>query len=423
MALMTTRPIASAAERIAASTYLWGHTGSGPAADRRIAATDIPMKDANGNIGFGVPTLTGGYGRGLFFNDSLDGCVNTIWSQAINTDDRRLSISNNAYNSGVAAWKYSKSGTSATLYETTAGSHRWFSAPTGTANAVISFIERMHLTPSGNLAIGIATPLYRFHSNLGGDGVAAIFSGITKGVRVNHTASDTRLEGVSHDGASFQPLIIGGSLVSMSESGAITFNFTGGHLVPSSDNTRNLGSGALRMAVIYAGTGTINTSDERAKTEIGDIPDEWLDAWGLVQWKKFKYKDRARWHVGLIAQQVHAAFAAHDLDAFEIGLCCYDEWEEEREPIFETVTKTRLITTVEQEAAGEDENGEPLFRMREVQVEEEYEENVDTGETRITLEAGDRWGLRYDECQAMEAAWNRRELSRMAARLAALEGA
>ena len=50
MGNMITRPIASAAERIAASTYLWGHTGSGPAADRRFAATDIVMKDASGNV-------------------------------------------------------------------------------------------------------------------------------------------------------------------------------------------------------------------------------------------------------------------------------------------------------------------------------------------------------------------------------------
>ena len=194
-----------------------------------------------------------------------------------------------------------------------------------------------------------------------------------------------------------------------------------GHVLAGADNAQTLGGAANRWSVVYAGTGTINTSDERAKTEISEIPDDWLDAWGDVQWQRFKFVDGNRWHVGLIAQAVHAAFAGHGLDAFDIGLCCYDEWQEERAPIFETVTKTRLITVIEQEPAGEDENGQALFRMREVEVEEEYQDLIDTGETQVTLEAGDRWGLRYDECQAIEAAWNRRELARMAARLTALE--
>ena len=38
-------------------------------------------------------------------------------------------------------------------------------------------------------------------------------------------------------------------------------------------------------------------------------------------------------------------------------------------------------------------------------------------------EAGDLWQVRYEEMQAMEAAWNRRELSRIKARLAVLEQA
>lgn len=48
MGLMTTRPIASAAERLLSTTYLWGHTGSGPAADRRFLASDFLSKNAAG---------------------------------------------------------------------------------------------------------------------------------------------------------------------------------------------------------------------------------------------------------------------------------------------------------------------------------------------------------------------------------------
>jgi hypothetical protein len=153
-----------------------------------------------------------------------------------------------------------------------------------------------------------------------------------------------------------------------------------GTLRPGGDNVQTLGWSGGRWSVVYAGTGTINTSDERAKQDISVIPDEWLDAWGDVEWTRYKFKDAvaakgddARWHVGLIAQRVRDAFAARDLDAYEIGLLCYDEWGE----------------TIENE--------------------------------EVVQEAGDRFGLRYEECLAMEAAWNRRELSTLRARLAALE--
>lgn len=110
--------------------------------------------DSNGNVGVGVTPTTGGYGRGIQFNDASDGCMNTLWSQAINTDDRRMSLTNNAYNSGVGTWKYGKSSTSATMYETTAGQHRFFTAPAGTGGATIAFTQAMTLDPSGNLLVG-----------------------------------------------------------------------------------------------------------------------------------------------------------------------------------------------------------------------------------------------------------------------------
>ena len=194
-----------------------------------------------------------------------------------------------------------------------------------------------------------------------------------------------------------------------------------GHFLAGTDNTQTLGGASNRWSVVFAGTGAINTSDEREKTDIGEIPEAWLDAWADVEWRRFKFVGRVRWHIGLVAQQVHAAFAAHDIDAFEIGLCCYDEWEEESEPIFETVTKTRKTLTTQYVEAGVNENGQKLFIAQDVEIDEEYEESVDTGETKVTKPAGDRWGLRENECQAIEAAYKRRELSRMEARLAALE--
>ena len=153
---------------------------------------------------------------------------------------------------------------------------------------------------------------------------------------------------------------------------------TGGAVTPGADNTQTLGSASLRWSTIFAGTGTINTSDERSKRDISAIPDDWLDAWGDVEWCRYKFIEGNRWHTGLVAQQVRDAFAARDLDATKIGLLCFDEWE----------------ATPEIAAVKDDEGNANL-------------------PNQPARPAGDRWGLRYDECQAMEAAWVRRELGRL----------
>lgn len=113
-----------------------------------------------------------------------------------------------------------------------------------------------------------------------------------------------------------------------------------GQFVPSGDNAQPLGGAANRWSVVYAGTGTINTSDEREKQDIAD-----LDAAekrvaialkGLM--KKFRFKDAvqkkgddARIHVGVIAQEVMGAFQAEGLDPMRYAIVCYDEWAAESE--------------------------------------------------------------------------------------------
>jgi hypothetical protein len=141
----------------------------------------------------------------------------------------------------------------------------------------------------------------------------------------------------------------------------------GGVLHPLNDNALSCGKAAQRWSVIFAATGAISTSDARDKVDIGAIPDIWLDAWAAVDWQRYRFKGGKRWHVGLVAQRVEAAFAGFGIDAFSIGLLC-------RDPI-----------------------------------------GKDAGSARGRK---DRWGLRYDECLALEAAWHRREIARLSARLA-----
>ena len=136
---------------------------------------------------------------------------------------------------------------------------------------------------------------------------------------------------------------------------ATIFAFSTASLTPGADNARTLGTASLRFSTLFAASGTISTSDRALKKHVGRVPDIWLDAWGEVGWRRYRFRKGKRWHVGLIAQEVAAAFAARGEDAGRIGLLCRDR--------------------------------------------------LDDG--------SERWGLRYDECLAMEAAWVRRELARM----------
>jgi len=78
-----------------------------------------------------------------------------------------------------------------------------------------------------------------------------------------------------------------------------------GHLLPTLDNARDLGSASYRWEDIYATNGTIQTSDEREKTNIVDL-DYGLNE--LLQLRPVKYEWKNQDHpepkIGLIAQEV-----------------------------------------------------------------------------------------------------------------------
>jgi len=122
----------------------------------------------------------------------------------------------------------------------------------------------------------------------------------------------------------------GTSSVGLNSSGA-------GNFAPlTSDNVLTLGTAAHRFSVVFAGTGTINTSDSREKQDIEDLSEAELRVAiklkSLI--KKFRFKDAvaekgdaARIHVGVMAQNVIEAFESENLDAMKYGMLCYDEWD------------------------------------------------------------------------------------------------
>jgi hypothetical protein len=138
-------------------------------------------------------------------------------------------------------------------------------------------------------------------------------------------------------GANFTSVNSGSGGIYHVVSGAnVTQTFTG-TFRPVPDGSVNLGGPSNRWSTVYATTGAINTSDREAKQDIADLnaaeKRAALRIKGLV--KKFRFKDavalkgsEARIHVGVIAQDVAAAFEAEGLDPTDYGMFCVDVLED-----------------------------------------------------------------------------------------------
>ncbi|WP_156291735.1 tail fiber domain-containing protein [Oceanobacillus salinisoli] len=171
-------------------------------------------------------------------------------------------------------------------------------------------------------------------------------------------------------------------------------------LKPAKDNKVNLGSSSQRFNQIYTSTGIINTSDRNAKREIKPITDQVLDAWSEVEYSQFRFKDavkekgrKARIHFGLIAQEIDEVFQRHGLNAFDYGILCYEEWEDE----FEEVTEEKNM------------------------IDKETAAKASTAKMKKIRSAGSLYSIRPDECLMLEAALMRRTQKRLEDRFSELE--
>ena len=202
-------------------------------------------------------------------------------------------------------------------------------------------------------------------------------------------------------------------------------------------NQVSLGSPTKLWKDVYAGNGTIQTSDKRLKTEISDIPDAVMRAWSKVKFKQFKMKDavdkkkgNARIHIGCIANEdadsVLQAFASEGLYAARYGLFCYDEWEDQYEDVQvmikpEKVEDVKIVdvdaiyNTVLKEDGTEEQ---VLVSPEKFHVEQRVTEAAEyRTERKLVKSAGSQYSLRYEECLALECAYQRWKLEQLEARL------
>ncbi|WP_423855581.1 tail fiber domain-containing protein [Acinetobacter guillouiae] len=111
-----------------------------------------------------------------------------------------------------------------------------------------------------------------------------------------------------------------------------------GNITPNTDNAQTLGSTGSRWSTVYLGTAPVVTSDERLKQQFRSQSEREKAAALEIKNAICLYKfndavdlkgDGARWHVGVKAQQVISILEAHELEPFEYGFVCYDEWEDQ----------------------------------------------------------------------------------------------
>lgn len=95
-----------------------------------------------------------------------------------------------------------------------------------------------------------------------------------------------------------------------------------GHLRPSDDNVRKLGSSTNRWAAVYSSTGVITTSDGKLKTDIADetLGLDFVDKWRPRVYKRSDNGDSQLPHHGFIAQEFKAI-----LDEFGVEHAAYVE--------------------------------------------------------------------------------------------------
>ncbi|MFY9995072.1 MAG: hypothetical protein WAK61_08775 [Leclercia sp.] len=172
-----------------------------------------------------------------------------------------------------------------------------------------------------------------------------------------------------------------------------------GHWRPSGAGVYDIATSANAVRNMYIVNSPIITSSRAYKQNETELSDPELRV-GLAVYpliKKFRMKasyaekgEAARYHIGIIAEDIQAAFEAEGLDAFAYGVLCFEKWDDE----YQSIYATRLV---EQEVLVDAETGQTEM----VWFEQEY----DTGERKLVTPAGEKLSVRTDELMflAMQA--------------------
>jgi len=161
--------------------------------------------NSSGNLGLGVTPSAWDTGIALkAFQFSATGCVYGYSFGGNNF----TAISNNFYINSSGTGTYLTTNT-ASQYSQSAGQHRWFTAPSGTAGNAITFTQAMTLGSNGNLLLGTTTDEGRLTIAEASAGIGISFlssngnyagrigstneAGTTNGLDINSTRGDGKI--------------------------------------------------------------------------------------------------------------------------------------------------------------------------------------------------------------------------------------
>lgn len=261
----------------------------------------------------------------------------------------------------------------------------------GSGTAAIASSGLFHDVANNRLGFGTATPGYLLHLVQNGNAeirvAATNVSGNEAGITIENSgqrnwniwadrANDLLRIGFGNRGT---------TLISLN---------SGGWFIPGTDNSQQHGHGGARWKEYFAGTGVINTSDEREKLWRGSVNEAEARAahriigeLGFYQWTDAARTkgDDARLHFGARAQKVWAIMAEEGLvdpigedgrpGRTPYAFLCFDEWPAEHAQQNVAVKRKRK------------RDGKMVM----------VEELIPTGEMILTREAGSRFSLRVDQ--------------------------
>lgn len=208
---------------------------------------------------------------------------------------------------------------------------------------------------SGDMSNGTLSNRWAFQTSTmnGVTGFTILPNGTATTSRYNaHNSSDANNSAYAQFGVTSSAVEIGSSAAGSGTLLPITFlmggsprmsiSASGGHVTPGADNTQNFGAGSLRWATIYAGTGTINTSDARIKTEVASLSALEIAAAKDLSKEIGRYQfldaiakkgDDARLHIGMTVQRAIEVMEVHGLDPMRYGFICHDAWDDQYEEV------------------------------------------------------------------------------------------
>lgn len=200
---------------------------------------------------------------------------------------------------------------------------------------------------------------------------------------------------------------------------------------PITDNAISCGAASGRWSVVYAGTGAINTSDERAKHWLGGPTDADTRAakriqkeLGWYQWADAmaeKGEDNARKHFGVRAQAIARILIDEGIEtkqaidfpndifvpedqrpSFRSAFITFDTWDEEWQDEFEEIEETEqveVVLTKRVKTGKKTKGGKPAYKTVKVPhtLDQPVKRSVPTGERTKTKNAGNRFGVRSDQ--------------------------